>query len=355
MNVYRAIAIPLDSVDCDVKRLMALANLAYRGFIFKVPDLPASAYYELEGWRQFKGNLVFGTTPKRWLTGVWFPARVQRRTNGSTRGATSSPVLIDFDHGVIKLRRICRAQLSVPKWLYERVAEGGDVKQALLGLKDSKPHLAIVVERPYAPVEPSGYTLVVDVNSWRHGVVVGMITPRGKVAMVKRLRPNLRKVDTLYEQTVKVERKLGVAKRLGLTSEAKRLRKTVKRLRRKLYRYLRDFVNKTVHEVVALALKFKARVVIDDVLEESRRELLEELLPSGLSKLYLTYVRRFVDLLVNQARWYGLPVEFRRLYSTLCPMCGARLEQREGRQMVCLSCKFKANRDEVPILWAARG
>ena len=50
MSVYRAIAIPLDSVDCDVKRLMALTNLAYRGFIVKVPELPATTFHELKSW-----------------------------------------------------------------------------------------------------------------------------------------------------------------------------------------------------------------------------------------------------------------------------------------------------------------
>jgi len=353
MSVHRAVVMPLDGADCDVERLMALANLAYRGYLLKPPDLPASAYYELESWK-WKNSLAFGTTPKRWLAGVWFPMRVQRRTNGLTRGASASPVVIDFDHGVIKLRYICRSELPAPKWLFDRAAEGGDVKQALLGLKDGRPHLAVVVERPYAPIEPSGYVLVVDVNSWRHGVVVGLITPKGRVAAVKRIRPNLRKLDTLYGQAVEAERKLGVAKRLGLTSEAERLRKTAKRLRRKLYRYLRDFVNKAVHEVVAIALKFKAKIVIDDVVEESRRKLLEEKLPSRLSKLYLAYIRRFVDLLVNQARWYSLSVEFRRLPSTVCPTCGTKLEQREGRIMTCPNCGFRANRDEVPIRWAKK-
>jgi len=78
--------------------------------------------------------------------------------------------------------------------------------------------------------------------------------------------------------------------------------------------------------------------VIDDVIEESRRELLEEKLPDGLAKFYLTYLRKFVDLLVNQAKWYGLSVEFRRLPSTVCPMCGNQLERREGRLMACPSC-----------------
>jgi len=353
MSVYRVIVIPLDSVDCDVKRLMALTNLAYRGFLFKVPDLPASAYYELEGW-QSKKSLVFGTPPNRWLAKTWYPILVQRRVHGMIRGSNASSLFVDFDSGVMKLRLVCHAILPIPKWLYERVAEGGDVKMAYLGLRASKPHLAIVVEKPYTPVEPSSYLLAVDVNSWRHGVVLGLISPRGRVAAVRRLRPNLRKIDTLYGQAVRVEAKLGAARRLGVGPEVKRLRRTTKRLRRKLYNYLKDFTNKAVHETVNFALKYRAKVVIDDVVEESRRDLLEEKLPSGLAKLYLTYIRRFVDLLANQARWYGLTVEFRRLYSTICPRCGSQLEQREGRRMVCHVCGFKADRDMVPILWAQK-
>jgi len=353
MNVYRGITIPLGGVDCDVERLMALANLAYRRYLVKPPDLPASAYYELETWQR-RNSLVFGDTPKRWLIGVWFPMRVQRRINGVVKGTSASPILIDFDRGAIKLRYVCHSELQIPKWLYERLSEGGDVKQALLDMKEGRPYLAVVVEKPYKPIETSGYLLIVDINSWRHGAVVGVITPKGRVAMVKRFRPNLRKVDALYWQMVRIERKMGAAKRLGLTAEVKRLRREAKRLRRKLHRYLRDFVNKSVHEIVGIALRYRAKVVIDDVIEESRRELLEEKSPNGLAKLYLVYIRRFVDLLANQAKWYGLPVEFRRLPSAICPICGARLEQREGRLMVCPSCGFRANRDEVPIHWAKK-
>ena len=353
MSVYRAIAIPLDGADCDVERLMALANLVYRGYLIKPPDLPASAYYELESWR-WKNSLVFGSTPKRWLAGVWFPMRVQRCINGSVKGTNASTAVVDFDYGVIRFRSVCHAQLPIPKWLHERIAEGGDVKQALLGLKGGKPYLAIVVERPYKSLESSGYTLVVDVNSWRHGVVVGLITPKGKIAMLRRVRPNLRKMDGLYGQIARVERKLGATKRLGLMAEVKRLRKIARKLKHKLYLYLKDFVNKAVHEIVSIALRYNAKVVIDDIVEESRRKLLEEGLPNGIHKLYFVYIRRFVGLLVNQAKWYSLPVEFKRLNSTVCPTCGARLEQRESRLMVCPNCGFRANRDEVPIYWAIK-
>jgi putative transposase len=81
------------------------------------------------------------------------------------------------------------------------------------------------------------------------------------------------------------------------------------------------------------------------------RELLEEKLSRDLVKVYLSGVRRFVKLLVNQLRWHGIPFEFRRLYSTVCPRCGSRVEQLHGRVMKCGSCGFSAHRDLVPVMW----
>ncbi len=90
------------------------------------------------------------------------------------------------------------------------------------------------------------------------------------------------------------------------------------------------------------------------MLDESRRELIEMKLPSGLRKVYLAETRRFVKLLIAQLEWYGVPYEFKRLPSTICPNCGSELTQLPGRIMICTNCGFKAPRDKVPIHWAMR-
>ncbi|WP_054849710.1 zinc ribbon domain-containing protein [Vulcanisaeta sp. JCM 14467] len=95
-------------------------------------------------------------------------------------------------------------------------------------------------------------------------------------------------------------------------------------------------------------------VIIDDVIEEGRRELIENGLNNGLLKLYLAGLRRFVKILTNQLTWYGVPYQFKRLPSTKCPICEHELRQLPGRVMVCDQCEFKANRDLVPIQWAIK-
>ena len=82
--------------------------------------------------------------------------------------------------------------------------------------------------------------------------------------------------------------------------------------------------------------------------------LVEEGLSNGLAKLYLAGLKRFVNLLASQLEWYGTPYRFRRLPSTLCPVCGHELRQLPGRVVTCGYCGFKANRDLVPIQWAIK-
>jgi len=57
MIARRAIIIRLPKDKCDVnhiRRLMALTNLAYRGFEVWVPDLPKVIQHHLYGFRNFK-------------------------------------------------------------------------------------------------------------------------------------------------------------------------------------------------------------------------------------------------------------------------------------------------------------
>jgi len=259
------------------------------------------------------------------------------------------------------LRQVCRSEpgfvveVPMPRWVVERVREGGDVRFAMIGLKDDKPYLALIAEREVESYIPSEYILAVDVNSWRYGIAWGLIRS-GRIVSFKQEGLNPQRIVSLYNQAVRRERKVGRLKRLGLDDEtnAKRAGRMARRLRSRAYRLIRAEAVFLARKLTKKALRYKAMVVIDDVNWESLKELLIRRYGGRVGKLLLSGLKRFVKLLVTQLQWYGAPYEFRRLYSRKCPRCGHKLTQQRGRVMVCENCGFKAPRDKVPIHWAMK-
>jgi len=362
MKAHRTLLIKLPRDKCDVdyiRRLMALTNLVYRGYEVWVSDVLKSVQHHLYGFKKYMGSLVFGTTPKRWFARTWVPLKTLRiYADGSMKGDRKAPVALDFKNNAIRLNMVCKnepryvVELPMPKWVVERLKEDGDVKYAMIGLKDNEPYLALVAEREVKPYQLSGYVLVVDVNSWKYGIAWGLIK-NGKLITWRTERPGTFLINTLYHQAVDRERKAGKLRRLGYggTAVVNRVRKQAKARRGKIYRITRDKAYFLASKRVRKALKYKALLVIDDMSEESRRELLEEGLPRDVIKLLMSNLRRFVHQLETLAQWYGVPYRFERLPSTVCPVCHHELTQLPGRTMACGNCGFKAPRDMVPMYW----
>ena len=349
-----------DTLIKVLTRADALGNLWARGYAVYPPDLSPRFAYEFD---YFKNDISFSNgvkPPKAWFAKVHAILNVDIRL--SDERDFGRGVFIDLTKGLLKLRWIIKRRAitinlaeSEIKYIRERLSESSKPKLARAWVEDGFLNIAITFERNAKPIQPSEYMLVIDVNSWRNGIVWGLI--RGnELVKAGRERPDLGYIERLYNKVVLLGRKYGELKRLGLdkTVEGRRLWRKIKQLRRRLYAYLRDYAQKLAHRLARKALRHKALVIIDDVIEESRRELLEERLDSGLAKLYLAYLRRFVKLLVNQLTWYGVPYRFKRLPSTVCPVCGHELRQLPNRVMACDYCGFKANRDYVPIIWAIK-
>ena len=74
--------------------------------------------------------------------------------------------MLDLDGGVMRPRSICHAEAPIPRWVYDRLEEGGDITFAMLGLKDGIPAVMLVAERSVEPYRPESL-LLVDVNSWK--------------------------------------------------------------------------------------------------------------------------------------------------------------------------------------------
>jgi putative transposase len=191
----------------------------------------------------------------------------------------------------------------------------------------------------------------VDVNSWKHGVVWALVK-KGRIASIGRERPDLGRVERWYSKVVRLERLISRLERLGL--EDRNLWREARRTRSKMYRYLRGYSQWLANKIVRKALKHKSKVVVDRALEESWRELLEEGLTKSEAKIHMASVRRFIRILETQLRWHGVPYEFKRLPSRLCPNCEVEMEGLPGRKMKCSRCGLEEDRDKIPILWALK-
>jgi putative transposase len=349
MIARRAVVVKPPNIDCDIVRLEALTNLAYRYKELEIcpEDLPRTVCTML-----YKRNfdLEFGTRPKRWFARQWLPMTVLRIQNGAKRGDTGAPLVLDLDRGVLRLRSVCHAEAPIPRWVYDRIREGGDITFAMLGLKDGVPAIVLVAERYVEPYKPESL-LPVDVNSWKHGVVWALIKNK-RIASMGRERPNLRFIDNLYRKSVRLEKLHGKLVRIGVSCD--HLDAETQRARSKLHRYLRDYPQWLANKIARKALKHKSKVVVDKALEESWRDLLEEGLTRCKAKIQMAGVRRFIKLLETQLKWYGVPYEFKRLPSRICPNCEIEMEELSGRRMKCPRCGLEEDRDKIPILWALK-
>ena len=351
------------------RRFEALGNLFARGYEVYPPDIDSRIKNE---FKYFKNEISFNKDgvkkPKKWFCRVHTIGNIQVKTKEGEKDR-GCLVFIDLTKNIIRLRGFFKGKsIVVPlkdvevKYILNRLNEGAKTKFVRVYVDDENYlNIDIVFERvkPVFEVKPNRITFI-DVNDWRYGIHYFIITINEdsyKLHEKSVIRPNLRKVETLYNKAITLEKKLGKLKRLGLkyTEEYRRLRREAKNLRRKIYAVIRDVVNKGVHEIVLKVLSYKTKVIIDDMFEESRRELLEEKYSSGLMKIYLVGLKRFVKLLTNQLEWYGVPYEYKNYPSTKCPYC--RIEMKlikktpTERIMSCPICGFTASRDEIPLHW----
>jgi putative transposase len=121
----------------------------------------------------------------------------------------------------------------------------------------------------------------------------------------------------------------------------------------RLWRLLREWEARAARELVLLARKRKAAIVIDVPDDGSVRELKQsQKYPAGRKALLdLGRLRRRVKAL---AEWHGVPYIEARLYSTVCPRCETKMVEQQNRRVKCPKCGLEAHRDSVPIMWAQR-
>lgn len=251
---------------------------------------------------------------------------------------------------VLRLNR--RLEFEIPeralRWLEKRLAERPDRKYVRVFEKYGKLVVQIVLHKVNRVAFPENPLLVVvDVNS-SYGMVVHFwderlvktlkLRPPNKgrgwrtVRKLMSLRDNLCNQACIRREQLNrygalIRKTLGGSSKTWVQQGASRLIKRIRRMARR---------------------RGKQPLVIIDVPDHS------SLRGMALQRTLLSFAKRLENLL----SWYGVYWVEKRLYSSVCPVCGARLRllkrTKNRRIMACTKCGFREDRDNVPLYWALK-
>jgi len=158
------------------------------------------------------------------------------------------------------------------------------------------------------------------------------------------LRPDVDKIRHLQRQIARLDS-------LCAEREDGRICSQAASAKSRLWRLLRRWEDDAARKIVEFAARFEAAIIADIPLDESMRELKESRY-NAEKKALLNFgsLRRRIRELAER---YGIPYREERLYSTVCPICGAKMKELPERRVKC-RCGFEAHRDEVPVAWAQK-
>ncbi len=320
------------------------------GFKTPIPEKNPLKYFARE--LRYALAIVPTNGLKRDKWNVPLPFNTQLRL--SNERDKSRGVLIDLPQEEVRIRKwgggtiTIRLKKSSIKWIKERVEEGGRpvLVMAWVGrVRRSNIatfNVALTFAREVRPIEPH-YILAVDLNGLHNGVVWGVVE-KGRITKRKVERPDLVKVGRLQKEISRLD-ELCTKKGEPYCRQAVAAESRLRRL-------LRQFIDDVAKEVVEVAVKKKAAIVVDAPKDRSMRKIKQSRY-NPQKKLYLD-VGRLKKRIKQLAEWYGVPYSETRLYSTICPRCETKMEGLPSRKMRCPKCGFVAPRDKMPLIWAAK-
>jgi len=289
--------------------------------------------------------------PKKLRTPLIFNAWMRLKNERDVGGG----VFIDLPKREVRIRKwsgrrgntvVLRLTEKAAEWIVERVQEGGRLVLAAVWVEGSrrnyaaKLYVALVLRREVAPMRPRRL-LIVDFNALSNGISWAVV--EGERIVTKGvLRPDASRIQHLQKVASRLD---SLCARKGKACDEATAAKS------RIWRLLRSWEDEAAKKLVQRALQYKTTIIADVPMDSSIRTLMESNY-SPRRKIMLNF-GRLRKRLRGLAEWHGISYREQRLYSSICPRCGRKMEELPNRRMRC-TCGFEAYRDEVPFYWAAK-
>jgi putative transposase len=260
----------------------------------------------------------------------------------------SMGVLVDAARREVRIRKLGIGMLALPlsdsaiRWILKRVGEGARLVLAMVWVEGGRLCVALIFRRDVMPMQPRR-VLAVDLNALHNGIAYAVVE-RGRILERSVLRPDVCRLARLQREAARLDSLC--ARKGGAYCDMAGAAKS------RLWRLLREWEEKVARLAIKLALQYRAAIVIDVPESDSMRELRQSGGYPAEKKALLNFGR--LRGLAGVAEWHGVPCIEARLFSTICPLCGAKMAELPERRVKCARCGLTARRDEVPAMWAAR-
>lgn len=208
----------------------------------------------------------------------------------------------------------------------------------------------VIIKRDYIVVpfkknvrlKEASATMTIDINE--KNITYSVFNENGEV--VKTVRLDIYKVKRIHDEHSKKREKI----QRKLAKKPLKMRRILRKYYGREKRRAEDFLHKISTIVVREAVKYNAKIVMED-LRNIRRSVKGKSrnLRRRLNRWNFRKLQFFIEY---KAKWSGLPVKYSEASytSSLCPICGSGLYPNGRRMLRCEKCGVDFDRDVVATM-----
>ncbi len=184
--------------------------------------------------------------------------------------------------------------------------------------------------------------ITIDINE--KNVTYSIFNEGGEI--IKTVRLDIYKVKRIHDEHSKKREKI----QKKLAKKPHRMRKILKKYSGREKRRVGDYLHKISGIIVSDAVKYNAKIVMEDL--KYIRNSVNKKNKNIKRRLNRWNFRKLQFFIEYKAKWNGLSVNYVKAYKTssLCPICGCRLNLNGQRLAKCNNCGYFGDRDVVATL-----
>jgi len=202
-------------------------------------------------------------------------------------------------------------------------------------------YIIVPFKKSFEPKETTA-TMTIDINE--KNVTYSIFNKNGEV--IKTVRLDIYKVKRIHDEHSKKREKI----QKKLAKKPIKMRKILRKYSGREKRRIEDFLHKVSAIIVSEALKYNAKIVMENL--KYIRNSINKKSKNLRRRLSRWNFRRLQFFIEYKAKWNGLSVDYVKAYKTssLCPICGCRLNPNGQRLLKCNRCEITFDRDVVATL-----